>query len=204
MTALLSHIINDCLTDAVTYTIAIMAVMRANCVVFPISTRNSPEAVAHLIDVVGVEHVLLGHEEAMSKLMNDVLHILKRQRPSTFSALKSSPIPLFEDLCCGDLSHGDREYLSLNNEGLEEDLIIMHTSGEIDLIDKPFLIFIFIYPIGSNSSFPKPILWTHRHFLQVARHPYFGERDLTGKVIAMHSVPMFHGLGIMQIAWAVS
>ena len=31
----------------------------------------------------------------------------------------------------------------------------------------------------------------------------FGERDLTGQRLAFHSLPMFHGLGMMQIGWTV-
>ena len=31
-----------------------------------------------------------------------------------------------------------------------------------------------------------------------------GERDLTGKRLACHSMPMYHGMGIMQTGWTVS
>ena len=31
-----------------------------------------------------------------------------------------------------------------------------------------------------------------------------GERDLTGKRLACHSMPMYHGMGTMQTGWTVS
>lgn len=34
--------------------------------------------------------------------------------------------------------------------------------------------------------------------------PDFGEIDFTGRRLALHSMPMFHGMGIMQTGWTVS
>lgn len=31
----------------------------------------------------------------------------------------------------------------------------------------------------------------------------FGEIDFTGRRLALHSMPMFHGMGIMQTGWTV-
>ncbi|KAH9841045.1 uncharacterized protein C8Q71DRAFT_742955, partial [Rhodofomes roseus] len=53
-----------------------MSIMRANHVAFPISPRNSPLAVARLINKAGVSHVLVGREQAMQDLVNEALAIL--------------------------------------------------------------------------------------------------------------------------------
>ncbi|KAI0926159.1 hypothetical protein AcV5_008690 [Taiwanofungus camphoratus] len=72
-----------------------MSVMRANYIVFPISPRNSPAAVAHLINKVGVKHVLVGCEQVMQDLAKDALCILKNQYFSTPEP-QLSPMPLLE------------------------------------------------------------------------------------------------------------
>jgi acyl-CoA synthetase (AMP-forming)/AMP-acid ligase II len=46
----------SCDLDAIPYFVLFMSCLRANYVVFPISPRNSPSAVAHLIDKGGSSH----------------------------------------------------------------------------------------------------------------------------------------------------
>ncbi|KAI5119730.1 hypothetical protein M0805_008660 [Coniferiporia weirii] len=38
-------------------------------------------------------------------------------------------------------------------------------------------------------------------YLQFCWSPYFGERDICGLRLSCHSLPMYHGMGIMQIGW---
>lgn len=56
--------------------------------------------------------------------------------------------------------------------------------------------------IGS-TAFPKPIPWSCHRILLLGLTPYFGDRDLTGRVIAAHTMPMFHGMGVSQLGWTV-
>ena len=61
----------------------------------------------------------------------------------------------------------------------------------------------------------QPLLWCICHaakfrFLRKARlltllfWTVFGEQDKTGLKLSTHSIPMFHGMGMSVIAWAVS
>lgn len=74
-----------------------MSIMRANYAAFPISPRNSPAAVAHLINKVGAKHVLVGREQSMHDLADSTLEILRTQYFSC-PAPELSPLPLFEEL----------------------------------------------------------------------------------------------------------
>ena len=68
-----------------------MGIMRANYTVFPISIRNSPAAVAHLLNQVGVDHVLVGPERVSQDLANEAIRLYKAQNPSA-RELNFSPI----------------------------------------------------------------------------------------------------------------
>lgn len=70
-----------------------------------------------------------------------------------------------------------------------------------------------------STAFPKPIVFTHERLLLSCLAPCkfyassetmtlkvsigFGQRDLTGQRLACHAMPMFHGMGVMQIGWTV-
>ncbi|KAI0938637.1 putative NRPS-like protein biosynthetic cluster, variant 2 [Taiwanofungus camphoratus] len=51
---------------------------------------------------------------------------------------------------------------------------------------------------------PKPIAWTHRDLLESALTPWFGEVDLAGVAMGCHSLPMFHGMGMLHLCFAPS
>ncbi|KIJ28553.1 hypothetical protein M422DRAFT_131845, partial [Sphaerobolus stellatus SS14] len=55
--------------DSPSYLAMHMSILRANCVSFLISSRNSPAAVAHLIKEVNVEYVAVGYEYSMKTLL---------------------------------------------------------------------------------------------------------------------------------------
>ncbi|KAJ7449030.1 hypothetical protein B0H11DRAFT_2079260 [Mycena galericulata] len=157
---------------------------RANYVAFPISPRNSPAAVAHLIDKVGVKHLLIGQEPAMLELANAAGDILKEKYPLT-SRPDMSYVPLFEDLF---LPESERllgpDDLPYEYKGPDSPACIFHSSG--------------------STAFPKPIWWTNHQTIQGALIPWFGERDLTNQVLSVHSVPMYHGMGVLQTWWSAS
>lgn len=72
-----------------------MSIMRANCIPFAISPRNSVAAVAHLLRKVEVNHILVGREQAMVDLANNALALLSDQK--TMSLPPITTIPLFQD-----------------------------------------------------------------------------------------------------------
>lgn len=160
-----------------------MSIIRAGFVAFPISPRNSPTAVAHLINKVGVSHALIGHEPAMRDLVQESLKILNTHYP-TARQPGISLIPLFEELF---LSPNEitiqSEDIPYEHPGFHSVVMILHSSG--------------------STAYPKPIEWTFHRFSQLALIPWFGERDLTDQVFSLHTMPMYHGMGVLQLCWTV-
>ncbi|KAF9556258.1 acetyl-CoA synthetase-like protein [Agrocybe pediades] len=164
-------------SETISYYTLIMSIMRAGYTAFPISPRNSPMAVAHLINKVGVKHIFLGREQAMADLKDKAFEQLQPgQEVPSFG-----PIPVFEDFYRPSSDHCGGDDLIFEKKSLDDIAMYMHSSG--------------------STNFPKPIAWTHSHVLRFAMSPYFGERDLTGVNISLHSTPMFHSMGTMQICW---
>ncbi|KAJ6471937.1 hypothetical protein C8R45DRAFT_1104158 [Mycena sanguinolenta] len=160
------------------------ACLRTNYIVFPISPRNSPSAIAHLVNNTGVEHLLIGHEPAVLELATAALSILKNDS-SHGSCPDISYIPLFEDLF---LPAAERtilpEDLPHEYNGPDAPACVIHSSG--------------------STSFPKPIYWSNRRITQAALMPWFGDRDLTGQIVALHSMPMYHSMGLLQTWWSAT
>ncbi|KAJ7448015.1 hypothetical protein FB451DRAFT_1289566 [Mycena latifolia] len=171
-------------SDAIPYGILLMSCFRANYVVFPISPRNSPAAVAHLIDKAGVNHLLIGHDSSMLELANGALEILASKYPSR-KAPDVSYVPLFEELF---LPASERKMtpdsVPYEYKGPDACIIIMHSSG--------------------STAFPKPIYWSNHRIIQATTIPFFGERDLANQVVSLHSMPMYHGMGVLQTIWSAS
>jgi acyl-CoA synthetase (AMP-forming)/AMP-acid ligase II len=116
--------------DAIPYFTLIMSCLRANYVVFPISPRNSPSAVAYLVAKAGVKHVLIGHEPAMLELMTAALNILGKEYPLT-DPPDVSYAPLFEDLFLLDPIIISPDTLPYEYKGPDATACIMHSSGSL-------------------------------------------------------------------------
>ncbi|KAJ7464987.1 hypothetical protein B0H11DRAFT_2050421 [Mycena galericulata] len=170
-------------SDTIPYFILFVSCLRANYVPFPISPRNSPSAVAHLISKAGVGHLLIGHEPAMAELAADAITILKEQYSSAVVP-DVTYAPLFEDLFVSVSDAVTPDALPFEYKGPDATACIMHSSG--------------------STAFPKPIYWTNHRTIQTSLIPWFGERDLTDQVLSLHSMPMYHGMGILQTFWAAS
>ncbi|KAJ7579078.1 hypothetical protein C8J56DRAFT_1006701 [Mycena floridula] len=172
------------MSDSITYLTMMMSIMRTNFIAFPISPRNSPGAVAHLFNKVNVSHVLVGRDPSMRDLAKAALEVLKRDYP-TATPPELSSMPIFEDLF------------------LPENEAAQIKAKDIPMTSKPDDITIYLHSSGS-TAYPKPIAWTNRRFIEVAIIPYFGELDLCDKLFSLHVMPMYHGLGIGQLAWTAS
>ncbi|KZT01340.1 acetyl-CoA synthetase-like protein [Laetiporus sulphureus 93-53] len=170
-------------SDAIPYFTMTMSIMRANCIAFPISPRNSPLAVAHLVSKTGVRHILVGREQATTDLANEAIQILKLQHPSV-ALPELSPMPLLEELFLPPEEQLSGDLVKYRYRGPDATAIILHSSG--------------------STAFPKPVYWTNHRFLQLCLIPYFGERDLTDQVFSLHVMPMYHGMGILQLCWTAS
>ncbi|KAH9911161.1 uncharacterized protein B0H18DRAFT_945218, partial [Fomitopsis serialis] len=172
-------------SDSIPYMTMILGIIRANCVAFPISTRNSPAAVAHLIEKTGVKHILVGREQAMRELVAQSLEVLRTQYPA-FPQPELSPMPVFAELYTSDdsdeaLSSVDAPYERQDSDTLA---LILHSSG--------------------STAFPKPIPATLQRLLQFARAPCYGERDLADKIMSLHGNPMYHAMGCTITSFAIS
>ncbi|KAJ6472708.1 hypothetical protein C8R47DRAFT_1295530, partial [Mycena vitilis] len=171
-------------SDTIPYFTVLMSCLRANYVAFPISPRNSPAAIAHLIRKAEVKHLLIGHEAAMSDLANNAIRILKEEYPVAVVP-DVSLVPLFDELFLpASRNRISPEDLPYENMGSDAIACIMHSSG--------------------STAFPKPIYWSNHRTIETALIPWFGERDLTDTVLSLHSMPMYHGMGILQMFWSAS
>lgn len=116
--------------DVIPYFTVLMSCLRANYVPFPVSPRNSPSAVAHLIFEAGVSHLLVGHEAALVDLAKRAIDILQESHPG-FRAPDMSYVPLFDELFLSVLD--DRfsaEALPFEYMGPDATACIVHSSGE--------------------------------------------------------------------------
>ncbi|KAG7091792.1 putative NRPS-like protein biosynthetic cluster [Marasmius oreades] len=171
--------------DAITYFTTLMCVLRADCIVFPISPRNSAAAVAYLLGKVGVDHVLVGREAAMQDLIVESLAKLKETFPSQPSPTYS-PTFIFDEIFL---------------PSFEEALVLK--PDELPLTTRYHDPMLYLHSSGS-TAFPKPIPLTNKKMIQFGQIPWFGEQDWTGKVLSVHVMPMYHGMGVSQLAWAAT
>ncbi|SJK98376.1 uncharacterized protein ARMOST_01641 [Armillaria ostoyae] len=168
------------ISDTITYWVTLMSIMKADYVVFPISPRNSAEAVAHLLKKVSVRYVLVSKDPAMQTIMKGALDVL--QLSEDHNALPSSiSNPSFEDLFTGTPSTDEVP----DGRGKLDDVVMyIHSSG--------------------STAFPKAIPFNNRRIIQLSLIPYFSDQDLTDKVFAIQGLPMFHLMGVLQMIMSAS
>ncbi|THH14562.1 hypothetical protein EW146_g5781 [Bondarzewia mesenterica] len=167
-------------SDSITYCTLVAGLQVAGYIAFPISHRNSPAAVAHLLNKMAVSHVIVSPE--YTPLVDEALKLLKQDYASASTPTSSRP-PVFEDLYApGPDSKFDA--VTYQKPDWETPAMIIHSSG--------------------STAFPKPIVWTHGHVVLMSTIPYYGERDLTGMRMASHSLPMFHTMGSLAMFWTAT
>ena len=149
--------------DTITYGTLLVGVIRAGHVVFPISPRNSPQAVAHLLQKTGAAHVFIGVEPALQELADSAMKIVSVAGSVTTPT--TSPMPTFEDLYVGD--GADFKPLAHYRPGWDDDALIMHSSGASHY---PVRVQRLIVSLGS-TAFPKPIVWSHYRLLLLSLIP---------------------------------
>ncbi|THV08178.1 acetyl-CoA synthetase-like protein [Dendrothele bispora CBS 962.96] len=182
-------------SDSISYYTTVLAIIRANCVPFPIYPKNSPQAVAHLIQKVGVTHVLLGYDQNMQHLMERAVEFLEEDFGYTKEKIPgTSMIPVFEDLYLskarGASSEGQervnkiREEIPLKALGPKDIQFYLHSSG--------------------STALPKPLPWTSLGVYKLTTCTRFAGRSMTGKVFSIHVVPVFHAMGTFHIFSAIS
>lgn len=118
--------------------------MRAGYSAFPISTRNSPAAVAHLLQKVNAAHVLVGTERANQTLISESLALIEGVAKPSISVMLSYDNMYLE---------GDEEFVPLPpvKYNMDDVAFIIHSSG--------------------STAFPKPIFWTYYQYSQASLTP---------------------------------
>jgi acyl-CoA synthetase (AMP-forming)/AMP-acid ligase II len=114
--------------DTVTYVTTEVGILRAGFAVFPISPRNSPEAVAHLLKKTGARHLLVGGEPMLQKLAAASLQSL---RADDHLEIPLSGMPHFEDLYPpGESSDSEFKYYPPVKFDLNSPSLVLHSSGK--------------------------------------------------------------------------
>lgn len=112
-------------SEPLTFFTVAVGIMRAGFAVFPISPRNSPAAVAHLLRKTSPAHLLVGPEPSLKELVAASYKIFKEDgaEPPRFSEM-----PFFDAIYEKGLA--PFEPLPPVKRGLDDIVLIMHSSGE--------------------------------------------------------------------------
>ncbi|TFY76506.1 hypothetical protein EWM64_g7507 [Hericium alpestre] len=167
-------------TDSITYYTTVLGLVYAGFVPFLISTRNSAVAVADLLSKTGVSRLLIGVEDSLHEVVDEAMKLLKEQG-NVMASVPQVAAPLFGDLYTQDDGEVPAKAAA---HSVDSPFVILHSSG--------------------STAFPKPITWTHAWAIQLARTPYYGQRDLTGMRFGSHSVLFFHAMGTALLTWTLS
>lgn len=116
--------------DAIPYATTLMGIMRAGYVPFPISTRNSPAAVAHLLEKTDAKHLIIGVDSAMQSLAAESLETLKSQNPSG-RVPTTSQMPVFSELYGEQLAPVKVEDVPYEQPSLQMPAFFLHSSGNV-------------------------------------------------------------------------
>ena len=133
-----------------------MGILRAGYICFPISPRNSPAAIANLLNKTSSDHVVVGREQSFQDLLSMALKILKTDYADEYSGdIPVSSMPVFEDLYLDNLQDVAEVPPPLPKTNINDTLLIAHSSGTIPTLFSACA-FLNEMPIGS-TAFPKPI-----------------------------------------------
>ncbi|GJE99727.1 acetyl-CoA synthetase-like protein [Phanerochaete sordida] len=160
-------------TDTVLYNALVVGIMRAGLVPYPMSPRNSPQGVCHMLETVGCTRVLAhAPTAALTRDAQQAMHA----KGVTIS------MPALEEVF---------PKLSRGTKADDADVEPYPKPTEHVDVQQPTL---YIHSSGS-TGFPKSIHFTHRRLLQWIAHNYFGKT--AGPRYGAMGLPSFHALGVM-------
>ncbi|THH15905.1 hypothetical protein EW146_g4648 [Bondarzewia mesenterica] len=165
--------------DTISYFSMIVGTMRLGFVPFPISIRNSPAGVAHLISKTHVIQLYVSPDPAMQRLCKEAVTLLEKDGVH----VEVLPMIQFANISDEGAPAKEEPEIEFGKLDLDKVVCVMHSSG--------------------STSFPKPIYFSHRTLLQWTMLPSFGEVDLCGMILGVHAVPLFHAMGIVNVIWTV-
>lgn len=162
-------------TDQISYFAHIAGIIRAGHCAFPISPRNSDAAVANLLHKAGAKYVLVSGDRAMQKLAQSA------QERLDGASVVVLDVPSFKEIF---ETEPEGTLPDVQDIGRDATALILHSSG--------------------STSFPKPIHLSHRNLVEWGLQPYFGEVDISGRILSNHALPLFHAMGIVSTCWALT
>ncbi|KAJ7261532.1 hypothetical protein C8J57DRAFT_1471415 [Mycena rebaudengoi] len=176
-------------TSAILYATLIFGTLRAGCPIFPLSTRYSDIAIAHLITESGVKYLLVSQDAHMQNIARKANSILESKNVH----ITVVSIPTYEEICADE--HVDLDALP-PLQPIDDDhlLIIAHSSGNYHT--TVLAIFDAERRIPGSTSFPKIIPLTQKYFFKMN-----GPRviDFSTRVQAVHGTAMFHAMGFLSV-----
>ncbi|KAF8989318.1 hypothetical protein BDQ17DRAFT_1288574 [Cyathus striatus] len=159
-------------TDPLTYLSITIGIMLAGFVPFPISSRNSPAAVAHLLRVGDCKAIIFSEDDATQAQAKKAFDIFYENEPNASPVVVIS-VPTYEDLFENpEISKNYPPLRKLGNVTHDSVCIIIHSSGSV--------------------SFPKPIKTTYRMLIQYGLETSKGEIDVCGEIFSGHGIPIYH------------
>ncbi|KAI0028244.1 acetyl-CoA synthetase-like protein [Vararia minispora EC-137] len=164
--------------DSISYMTLIGGIMCSGMSPFPLSPRNSAAAVAHLLKTSGVLQVVVTPDPAMQALASETVAILTKQGIQ----IEVLPMPAFEDLFHED---PPPEESSVRVCELRRDMtvLLVHSSG--------------------TTSFPRIVRFRSHNFVGWGL-PFENDVRLCGLRLGIHSVPIFHTMGLIAFVWPLS
>lgn len=110
-------------TDSITYTVTSVGILRAGHILFPISVRNGPAAVAELLRRTGCRHVLVSEDEHMSGVAESAV------RELGCVTVSLHPIQTFQALFPEEADEDEHEDDLHVEYSVNDVAMILHSSG---------------------------------------------------------------------------
>ncbi|OSC97580.1 acetyl-CoA synthetase-like protein [Trametes coccinea BRFM310] len=165
------------IADQLSYLYLEVAIMSLGYTVFPISSRNSAQVVAHLVEKTAIRLLYVSADSEMQALSNSADKILRERNWQVWMRYMVTPKEYEKE-------HVPTEANRKVDIGDDDVTMILHSSG--------------------TTAFPKPIPVTRRRMINISKIPSFGEVDLAGKRIAAHTNPIYHGMGLATVIWPLT
>ncbi|TDL22742.1 acetyl-CoA synthetase-like protein [Rickenella mellea] len=159
--------------DTITSCVLLAGIIRAGYQAFQISPKNSTAAVAHLLRRTNCRMIFISDDTATKDLCQNAVEELQIEIPIVIA-------PNFNDVFRDEKDTFIR-LPPIIPPNLDIPAVIFHSSG--------------------STSFPKPIPIMHKTLAVWSLLPHRGYFDLCGRIVATHSLPMFHVFGMANICW---
>lgn len=108
--------------------------IRLGYLAFPISPKNSEAGIAHLLEKMSVDFVLVSRDAQMRRLVEAGLEGMSGPKPTVLG------VPLFEELFTGGETDDDLPPLDQLNRDLDEPVLTLHSSGMLSLFLATYVI----------------------------------------------------------------